>query len=405
MPAPGHSQPEQHPSSPTSIEIDTETAGRRRGAVARLLASRAVLASLAGVVVLAVVGTTVGYATMTREVTLSLDGEDQQVTALGGTVREILDAEGVEVTDRDIVAPALDEAVEDGDRINVKFARPLELSVDGETTTHWVTEDQVAAALGEIGTSFGQAKLSTSRGAEIDRGGMELEVVTPKRLTLAVAGKKPVRRTMAVLTVEEALERMGVEVDGNDRAKPAVETVLDDGDRVVYTDVRVTRERVKREALDFGTVEQETDEMTEGETEVVREGRAGVRDVTYKLTYVNGELEVRKVVRARVLREPVDELVEVGTAPAPAAADFSGGSTVWDALAQCESGGNWAINTGNGYYGGLQFSLPTWQAYGGTGLPSENSREAQIAVAERLRDATGGYGSWPSCSAKLGLPR
>jgi hypothetical protein len=78
---------------------------------------------------------------------------------------------------------------------------------------------------------------------------------------------------------------------------------------------------------------------------------------------------------------------------------------VWDSLAQCESGGNWAINTGNGYYGGLQFSLGTWQAYGGTGLPSQASRETQIAIATKLRDASGGYGAWPACSAKLGLPR
>ena len=79
--------------------------------------------------------------------------------------------------------------------------------------------------------------------------------------------------------------------------------------------------------------------------------------------------------------------------------------SVWDRVAACESGGDWNINTGNGYYGGLQFNLGTWQAYGGTGLPSNNSREAQIAVAERLRAATGGYGSWPGCAAKLGLPR
>ncbi len=83
------------------------------------------------------------------------------------------------------------------------------------------------------------------------------------------------------------------------------------------------------------------------------------------------------------------------------------GTGVWDALAQCESGGNWAINTGNGYYGGLQFNLGTWQAYGGgayAAYPHEASREQQIAVATRLRDASGGYGAWPACSASLGLP-
>lgn len=76
--------------------------------------------------------------------------------------------------------------------------------------------------------------------------------------------------------------------------------------------------------------------------------------------------------------------------------------SVWDRLAACESGGRWNINTGNGYYGGLQFSLPTWRSVGGSGLPSEASREEQIARASALQ-ARSGWGQWPACSAKLGL--
>lgn len=76
--------------------------------------------------------------------------------------------------------------------------------------------------------------------------------------------------------------------------------------------------------------------------------------------------------------------------------------SVWDELAQCESGGNWAINTGNGFYGGLQFTVSSWQAMGGSGLPSDASREEQIARAEALQ-ARQGWGAWPACSAKLGL--
>jgi hypothetical protein len=83
---------------------------------------------------------------------------------------------------------------------------------------------------------------------------------------------------------------------------------------------------------------------------------------------------------------------------APAASADSG--SAWDRLAQCESGGNWAINTGNGYYGGLQFNLGTWRSYGGTSRPDLVSREQQIAVAERVRDASGGYGAWPVCGAR-----
>ncbi len=75
----------------------------------------------------------------------------------------------------------------------------------------------------------------------------------------------------------------------------------------------------------------------------------------------------------------------------------------WDAIAKCESGGNWAINTGNGYFGGLQFSQATWNANGGTGLPSQASREDQIRVAENVYK-TQGIGAWPTCGANAGAP-
>jgi nucleoid-associated protein YgaU len=86
---------------------------------------------------------------------------------------------------------------------------------------------------------------------------------------------------------------------------------------------------------------------------------------------------------------------------ANAAVPAASGST-WDALAQCESGGNWAINTGNGFSGGLQFTPQTWAGFGGTGAPENASRAQQIAVAEKVQ-ATQGWGAWPACAAKLGL--
>lgn len=68
----------------------------------------------------------------------------------------------------------------------------------------------------------------------------------------------------------------------------------------------------------------------------------------------------------------------------------------WDAIAACESGGNWAINTGNGFSGGLQFTPSTWRAYGGQGAAQNASREQQIAVAERVKQGQG-LGAWPVC--------
>jgi hypothetical protein len=117
--------------------------------------------------------------------------------------------------------------------------------------------------------------------------------------------------------------------------------------------------------------------------------------VTYTFVYENGRLASKHVTEQHVLKKPRAKIVRIGTKVPDGP---------WDRLAQCESGGNWHINTGNGYYGGLQFSLGTWHAYGGTGLPSQHSRETQIAIATKLRNASGGYGAWPACAARLGLP-
>ncbi len=89
----------------------------------------------------------------------------------------------------------------------------------------------------------------------------------------------------------------------------------------------------------------------------------------------------------------------VGLTAAPASA---ASAETWDAIAQCESSGNWSIDTGNGYYGGLQFLPATWRAFGGTGNPAHASKAQQIAVAERVLKVQG-WRAWPTCSARLGL--
>ncbi|MBW4043081.1 MAG: LysM peptidoglycan-binding domain-containing protein [Acidobacteria bacterium] len=88
--------------------------------------------------------------------------------------------------------------------------------------------------------------------------------------------------------------------------------------------------------------------------------------------------------------------IALGAAPAQAAP-----TSVWDRVAQCESGGNWHISTGNGFYGGLQFTLSTWHGYGGSGNPADASKSTQIAVAERVL-AGQGWGAWPVCSVQAG---
>jgi hypothetical protein len=167
-------------------------------------------------------------------------------------------------------------------------------------------------------------------------------------------------------------------------------------ERTGFVHVRVVTKTIERQKYAADVIEREDDSMNIGQTKVVRPGRPGVRDVTYRFRLENGDVVRRTQLDQDVHRKPRPKIVRVGTRQPYG---------VWDRLAECESGGNWHINTGNGYYGGLQFSLGTWRAYGGTGLPSQHSRETQIAIATKLRNAQGGYGAWPACAAELGLPR
>ncbi|MEV5849848.1 transglycosylase family protein [Streptomyces sp. NPDC048179] len=122
-------------------------------------------------------------------------------------------------------------------------------------------------------------------------------------------------------------------------------------------------------------------------------------DTTRETAAKNGSRKGRTTaaLAGAALLAPLGLLAATGNA---AAAD----NGVWDRIAQCESGGNWHINTGNGYYGGLQFSASTWRAYGGTAYAStadQASREAQIAVATKVQHAQG-WGAWPVCSGRAG---
>lgn len=132
------------------------------------------------------------------------------------------------------------------------------------------------------------------------------------------------------------------------------------------------------------------------------------------LIYPNQQIRIPEATENLTPREvPVNQTIatpttqEATSASAPrraaAPANYSAGDgSVWDKLAACEAGGNWAINTGNGYYGGLQFSLSSWRGVGGSGLPSDASREEQIMRGQMLQ-ARSGWGAWPACSARLGL--
>jgi len=378
-----------------------------RAFTTHLARNKPLLGGLVAAIVLALIGTAAAYSTMSRTVTVSVDGKQSKVHTFGDNVGEVLASKGIEPTSHDSVVPGVDSPVSDGSRIAVRLGRPLALSIDGEKRTVWTTATKVSSALEQVGVRYGGAALSVSRSANIDRSGMSLSLTTPKKVALKVADDKVEKHNVPATTVGDLLSEVDARVDRNDIVRPSRSTELTDGTRVVVTKIGTRTKRVPRETIPASVTEQKDDSMMEGETKTVREDSDGTRDVTYKLRFRNGKVVKRTIVKQKVLDQPVSKIVKVGTKTAPVApeapaANFASGGTVWDQIAQCESGGNWAANTGNGYYGGLQFNPGTWSAYGGSGMPHENSREQQIAVAERVAAAEGGYGAWPHCGAQFG---
>jgi resuscitation-promoting factor RpfC len=114
-------------------------------------------------------------------------------------------------------------------------------------------------------------------------------------------------------------------------------------------------------------------------------------------------LDMRKLCKPLVKAALVGGIVAASLGPSIGVASAAPASPNWDAVAQCESGGNWAANTGNGEYGGLQFKPATWARYGGVGNPAAASKQDQIAVANRVL-ADQGLEAWPKCGAASGLP-
>ena len=361
--------------------------------LAHVIASPRWLVGLVATIAVALAVTTVGYSAATNEVTISVDGRTHTVRTFGDDVRAVLADEGIELTSRDVVVPSPDSAVQDGSRVSVQFSRPLEVSVDGAAHTYWTTATRVDTALDQLGIRFAGAALSTSRSAAIDREGMALRITTPKTVTVKLGRTKARSVVLAAENVGDLLDELNASYDGNDLVEPGLDSPVVDGARIVLTRVKVEKVRVPREKVAPPVEEREDSTLYVGDRETVRAGTPGLRDVTYKVVYRNGREFRRVVLTETALRAPVPTIVKVGTKPAP----VSSGSGVWDRIAQCESGGNWHANTGNGYYGGLQFSLSTWRAYGGPSRPDLVSREQQIAIAEKVRAASGGYGAWPHC--------
>ncbi|MFE1592561.1 transglycosylase family protein [Nocardia sp. NPDC058705] len=372
-------------------------------AFARINSSRSPLlfAAVAAMLLILLVGASLAIVNH-KTVALVVDGERTELTTMSRDVRAILADAGYEIAEHDEVIPAASAKVGDGATITFNRGREITVTVDGVERKVWTTGTTAGDALVAMQIPS-DTHVLPSRTEKLPLAGAALSVYTPRNISLIDGAAAPVDVRLAAATVGEFLTAAGIPLAAEDFSTPAAHTPLAEGMQVV-----VTRQRIEHrtETLPLDPAETVIEDVTMNMSRTVIEnpGSAGLHEATFAVKMVNGVEESRVQVHSNVLTPAQPKTIRKGAKPGTEVPPVRDGA-VWDALAQCESTGNWAINTGNGYYGGIQFDESTWARQGGLKYAPRAdlaTREEQIAIAEVTR-ARQGWGAWPACTGRLGL--
>ena len=336
-----------------------------------------------------------------KTVTLTVDGTTMRVTTMKSRVIDIIRENGFRIDGRDDVFPAADVRVHNADNIVLRRSRPLQVSLDGQDVKQvWTTATTVDEALAQLAMTD-TAPAAASRASRVPLAGMALPVVSAKTVQLNDGGA--IRTVhLAAPNVAGLLNVAGAPLLDSDRVEPGAAAPIVDG-----MQIQVTRNRIERvtERIPLPPTSRrvEDPEMNMSRQVVEDPGNPGTQDVTFAVAMVNG-VETGRLPMANIVIAPArDAVLRVGAKPGTEVPAVSNGS-IWDAISSCEAGGNWAINTGNGFYGGVQFDQGTWEASGGLRFAPRAdlaTREEQIAVAS-VTQSRQGWGAWPVCGGRAG---
>ncbi len=331
-----------------------------------------------------------------KTVTLDVDGTAMTVTTMKSRVVDIVEENGFDVSTRDELQPAADRHVGDAATIVLHRSRPLEISLDGRAPAQmWTTASTVGAALHQLSMADA-APATTTPDSRVPLTGMVLPVVTAKTVSLDDGGAVRTLR-IAAPNVGALLAAAGVPLEQRDSSVPEPSALVTEGMQITVTRMRIDQV-TERMPLMPPVRQVEDPNLNVGRQKIDDPGASGEQDVTFAVATVNGAETGRLPVANTIVVPAREKVVRVGTKPGTDVPEVSNGGR-WDAIASCESSGNWAINTGNGYYGGLQFDQNTWERNGGLRYAERAdlaTREEQIAIAEVTR-ARQGWGAWPVC--------
>lgn len=423
-------------------------------------------AAVAGLLVAGGGGT--AYA-VSNEAGVDVYGEHSTVRTFSPTVGALLEAQGVTVRSTDLVIPSIDSVVTDGIDIQVVHRNPVTVTVDGKAHEVLTTGDTVADALEEVDVDTKKAHVSPDPETSLSAEGTSVEVQTAKSVTFkgqyghktftvysdtvgegmeevlkniedtdtAKPGRDEELTDGMTVTVQRVREKEStkkesvdfetttkksdeltegttkVETEGRKGAKETkVRETIVDGEvtKTKVLDEQVTKEPVDEVVLE-GTKKAPEPEDTSSDADDSSSSAAKDDDSSSDGDSSSSKSSSSKTTSAKTSekksqassdsKKSTSSSKSSSSAKAPSVSDGS----VWDTIAQCESGGNWSINTGNGFKGGLQFTDQSWKAFGGGAYASsadQASRAQQIAVAKKVQAAQG-WGAWPGCTSKLGI--
>ncbi|MBV8347354.1 MAG: transglycosylase family protein [Mycolicibacterium sp.] len=341
------------------------------------------------------------YAVATHKtVTLSVDGSPTTVSTMKSRVIDVVHENGFRIGERDDLYPAASQPVHQAETIVLRRSKPLDVSMDGQKSTKmWTTASTVGEALKQLSLSDA-APAAASRSSRLPLAGMALPVVSAKDVHINDGGAISDQR-LAAPDVGQLLVAAGAPLEQGDKVDPPPLAPITEGMPITVTRIRLQKV-TERMPLPPPAQRIEDPTMNMSQQVVEEAGTPGTEDVTFAVSIVNGVETGRLPVADEVLTPARASVLRVGAKPGTEVPPVRDGGT-WDALASCEAGGNWHINTGNGFFGGVQFDQNTWERSGGLRYAPRAdlaTRDEQIAIAE-VTQARQGWGAWPLCGARL----
>ncbi|MBV9319750.1 MAG: transglycosylase family protein [Mycobacterium sp.] len=335
-----------------------------------------------------------------KTVTLSVDGLPMTVSTMKSRVIDVVREHGFAVGNHDDLYPSANQPVHQSDTIVLRRGRPLQVSIDGQESKQvWTTATTVDEALKQLSMSDA-APVVASRASRLPLAGMALPLVSPKHVQINDGGVASTRR-LAAPNVGLLLAAAGAPLEQQDKVVPPPSTPVTEGMQVEVIRIR-TQTITARMALPASMWRIEDPTMNISRSIDEDPGTPGTQDVTFAVSTVNGVVTDRRLVAHQIVTPSRPSVQRIGAKEGTEVPLITDGA-IWDTLASCESTGNWAINTGNGFYGGVQFTQSTWEESGGLRYAPRAdlaTREEQIAIALVTRERQG-WGAWPVCGARL----